>query len=104
MSYPDDIYKQRDLENLPGLVYDPQNKKTLFAEDILTLGSEIRAIEQTLGTHFEPGGGGELPVGTIHTTAKNLGEDPPFDYGNWELLASGKFYGGKLTYTYERIS
>lgn len=45
MAYPDDIYVQRALENLPGLEYDALNKKTLFAEDILNIGHEVTAIE-----------------------------------------------------------
>lgn len=48
MTYPTDTYEQRPLENLPGLMYDPENKKTLFAEDILALGAEINAIETVL--------------------------------------------------------
>jgi hypothetical protein len=48
MAYPDDIYVQRDLENLPGLEFDPNNKKTLFAEDILGIGQEIIDIENYL--------------------------------------------------------
>lgn len=104
MAYPSDIYQQRPLENLPGLVYDPENKKTLFAEDILALATEIIGIETTLGTNFEPGAGAELPVGAVYTTTIDLEDEPPFDYGTWELLASGQFYGDKTTYTYERTA
>lgn len=48
MAYPDDIYEQRELENLPGLIYDPGNKKTLFAEDIMNIGNDLSAIEAIL--------------------------------------------------------
>lgn len=53
MTFPTTIYEQRPLENLPGLTYDGANKKTLFAEDILNLGAEVRAIQQALGTNLE---------------------------------------------------
>lgn len=53
MTFPTTIYEQRPLENLPGLAYDGTNKKTLFAEDILNLGAEVRAIQQALGTNLE---------------------------------------------------
>ena len=104
MAYPDDIYVQRDLENLPGLEFDPSNKKTLFAEDILALGAEVNAIETVLGTDFEPGRGSELPMGSIYTTTIDLENEPPFEYGTWDLIASGNFYGTKTTYTYERTA
>lgn len=53
MTFPTTIYEQRPLENLPGLAYDGTNKKTLFAEDILNLGAEVRAIQQALGVNLE---------------------------------------------------
>lgn len=53
MTFPTTIYEQRPLENLPGLAYDGANKKTLFAEDILNLGAEVRAIQQALGANLE---------------------------------------------------
>ena len=53
MTFPTTIYEQRPLENLPGLAYDGTNKKTLFAEDILNLGAEVRAIQQALGANLE---------------------------------------------------
>lgn len=53
MTFPTTIYEQRPLENLPGLSYDGTNKKTLFAEDILNLGAEVRAIQEALGTNLE---------------------------------------------------
>lgn len=56
MTYPSDIYEQRPLENLPGLQYDPLNKKTLFAEDIANIGHELTAIEETMGIGIVPEG------------------------------------------------
>ena len=46
--WPEEIYEQRELENLPGIEYDASNKRTLFAEDIQNLGDEIRAIEENM--------------------------------------------------------
>ena len=56
MTYPSDIYEQRPLENLPGLEYEPLNKKTLYAEDIRALGAEVNAIEETMGIGIVPEG------------------------------------------------
>lgn len=102
MTYPSDIYSQRALDNLPGVEFDAENSRTLYAEDILRLGAEITAIETVLGTGFEPGAGGEMPVGSVYTTTVDLGSGAPFDYGTWELLASGQLFGNKVSYTYER--
>lgn len=51
--YPNNIFTQRELENLPGIAYNPADKKTLFAEDMQALGAEVTALEQTLGTNPE---------------------------------------------------
>ncbi len=47
--YPDAIYTPRETENLPGLVYDPADKKNMYSEDFQNLGGEINAIETILG-------------------------------------------------------
>lgn len=115
MTYPNDIYVQRDLENLPGLEFDPSNKKTLFAEDILRLGREIENIEDVLGLNLsniedlinyivDGKPESQLPVGSVYTTTVDLQGESPFDYGAWELLASGQLYGNKTTYSYERTA
>lgn len=86
MPYPDIIFEQRSLENLPGLMYDRENKKTLFAEDLLQHGTEITAIETTLGTgvtgdystvadrldHMSGGGGGGSARCAIYTHSANM--------------------------------
>lgn len=115
MTYPNDIYVQRELENLPGLEFDSNNKKTLFAEDILGLGREIEQIEETLGLNLsniedlinyivDGKPGSELPVGSVYTTTVDLDGESPFDYGTWVLLASGQLFGDKTTYSYERTA
>ncbi|MFZ2153994.1 MAG: hypothetical protein WAV16_02070 [Candidatus Moraniibacteriota bacterium] len=44
--FPDDIFSPRVIENRPGVVYDADNTKTLYAEDIDAINNEIIAIEQ----------------------------------------------------------
>lgn len=51
-SYPDETFPFRLIENVPGVEYDPDNKKRLFAEDIQSLANEIAAIEETLGLNI----------------------------------------------------
>lgn len=107
MAFPNDIYEQRALENLPGLTYDRDNTKTLFAEDILEHGAEIRAIEQVLGRDvagdydtvddrligIEESLSGIVdalwPIGSIYITmnAANPGTYLP---GTWVTFAQGR--------------
>lgn len=51
--FPDAIYTPRETENLPGITYNPANKKSLYSEDFQNLGAEINAIETALGTNLE---------------------------------------------------
>lgn len=74
--YPNAIYEQRELENLPGLEYDANNKKTLYAEDMRGLGDEVTAIETTLGIN---------PEGEYATVAERL-DNSGGGGGNWELI------------------
>ena len=53
MAFPDDIYSQRELVNLPGIEFDAENKKTLYAEDISRIGNEVTNIENWIGTQTE---------------------------------------------------
>ncbi len=53
--YPNGIYTPRETENLPGLVYDPANKRNFFSEDFQNNGQEITAIEKTLGVQVQNG-------------------------------------------------
>lgn len=50
MAYPEDIDTFREIENLPGLTYDPDDKRTLFMEDLQAVRDSIIAIETALGT------------------------------------------------------
>ena len=47
--YPSEIWKRRDVENLPGIEYDETKKTVNFAEDYSLPADEIVAIEETLG-------------------------------------------------------
>ncbi len=49
--FPTDIYTPREIENLPGIVFDPTAKKTFFAEDFQGLADEIVAVENYLFLH-----------------------------------------------------
>lgn len=62
-NYPDSIVEFREVENLPGLVFDASDKKTLFAEDVKKLDDEVVAIEQALGVEIS---------GTFDTLAERL--------------------------------
>lgn len=62
-TYPTNIYEGRTVENLPGIVYDPNDLKTLFAEDINNLNNEVEAVETELGTN---------PSGDFDTVAERL--------------------------------
>lgn len=49
-AFPDGVRVFREKENLPGVVFDPNNKKTLYADDMIALEEEVRAVEATLLT------------------------------------------------------
>lgn len=107
MTYPTDIYEQRPLENLPGLVYDPENKKTLFAEDILGLGREIEQIEETLGLNLSNIEDlinyivdGKLeskwPIGTAYINfSDSTNPAELLGFGTWVLDSKGRVLVGK---------
>lgn len=46
--FPDSIFSPRTIANRPGVVYDANNIKTLFAEDVDGITDEIVAIENFL--------------------------------------------------------
>lgn len=106
MTYPSDIYEQRPLENLPGLEYDPLNKKTLFAEDIEAIGSEVTGIENTLGVGLSnietminsaivQSWDIRFPVGTIYGNGQSMTNPGEFmGFGAWEPYAEGRVVAG----------
>ena len=50
-TYPNGIYTPRAKENKSGVVYDPNKKTVLFADDVINDDNEIVAIETELGTN-----------------------------------------------------
>lgn len=48
-SYPDAVVSPRTIANRPGVTYDANDTKTLYAEDIDNINAEIVAIETELG-------------------------------------------------------
>ena len=50
--FPSSIYSPRAIENRPGVVYDPDDTKTFFAEDLENANNEIVAIENALGENL----------------------------------------------------
>ncbi len=48
--FPTNVYTPRETENLPGVVYDPDDKKNFFSEDFQNQGAEITSIEEYLLT------------------------------------------------------
>jgi len=68
-SYPDAVVTPRAIENRAGVVYDANDTKTLFAEDIENINAEIVAIETDLGLN---------PEGVFNTVAERL-DDLSYD-------------------------
>lgn len=109
MSYPSSTDTFRLVENLPGVVYDAANKKTLFVEDLTNTQSSIVAIETELGP--TPSGASAtvsarlddidaiiaaikpalFPVGSIYTNAHD-GTNPAtlLGFGTWSAFGEGR--------------
>ena len=60
-SFPTTIFEQREINNIPGMTYDPAKKTTVYAEDLTKLGDEITAIETYIDDEIVPniGTGGD---------------------------------------------
>lgn len=43
-NYPDEFFEFRDIENIPDVTFDPDDKRRLFAEDIEKIAGEVAAI------------------------------------------------------------
>ena len=57
MAYPDTYDDFRETENRPDVVYDPDQKRRVFAEDINNATAAIAAIQATLGLNPAEGHG-----------------------------------------------
>ena len=57
MAYPNTYDDFRETENRPDVVYDPDQKRRVFAEDINNATAAIAAIQATLGLNPDEGYG-----------------------------------------------
>jgi len=58
MAFPDDIFEQRELENVPGQTFDAGKKKRLYAEDVQGIGDRLAALETWIAANVGGWGGG----------------------------------------------
>lgn len=87
-NYPTGIWVPRDTENLPGITYDPADKKNMFAEDFSIPADEIVAIETILGVNPSNGyptvadwiAAVQALIGGGWTLLGNAGTDPSVDF------------------------
>lgn len=114
MAYPDDIDTFREIENLPGLAYDPNDKKTFFVEDLQAVRNSIVNIEETLG--LDPQGdydtvklrldeleqnvinltnGMTWPIGSIYETTDSGNPASLLGFGTWERFGNGRVTVGQ---------
>lgn len=113
MPYPDEIDTFRAIENLPGLVYDANDKRTFFVEDLQAVRNSVTDIEETLG--LLPQGeyaavsarldqieqhiqdimlGAAYPIGTIFETTDAGNPAALLGFGTWEVFGAGKVLVG----------
>lgn len=108
-SYPNAIFEPRVVENLEGIEYNADDKKTLFAEDYNKSNDEILAIEQTLGAEVNGGfetlaariselealvagiNDNHFPVGTVYFNASDARNPSEIlGFGTWESYSEGR--------------
>lgn len=105
MAYPDDYSSFRATENVPGLTYDPDDKKTLFSEDFQALASAITNIEGWLGTSgdFKTAGFfGAIfdllyPIGKIVAFNSEFDPDSEWPGSTWVKVGEGRVLVGQDT-------
>ena len=78
MAYPDSYDEFRETENRPDVVYDPAQKKRLFAEDINQTTAALAAVQAILGLNPDDG------WGTVAQFCKSLDRQTTdaYDYAN----------------------
>lgn len=99
MAYPEDIDEFREIENLPGLTYDPADRRTLFMEDLQELRDSIVRIEQTLG--LNPQGSDDdvvdrlsrVDTGTLHKTGDETKTGELDMQGRLSISGAGRVSG-----------
>ena len=78
MAYPDTYDDFRETENRPDVVYDPNQKRRVFAEDINNATAAIAAIQATLGLNPDEGYGTVVEyVNMVHQLAADA-----YDYAD----------------------
>ena len=78
MAYPDTYDEFRETENRADVVYDPAQKKRVFAEDITQTTAALAAVQATLGLNPDDG------WGTVAEYCKALDRQTTdaYDYAN----------------------
>lgn len=127
VKYPNEIFEGRTVENLPGIEYNEDDKKTVYAEDINNANGEIQAIEQTLGknvngdsdtvadrldeieslfgqleevmdTKIAAAKSALFPVGSIYFNGvDDTNPATLLGFGTWAAYATGRVLGGLAT-------
>lgn len=70
MAYPSTYDDFRETENRPDVVYDPDQKRRVYAEDINNATAAIAAIQATLGLSPDEGYGTVVEyVNMVHSVA-----------------------------------
>ena len=84
----------RPLENLPHVTYDPAQKKTIYAEDMTQLQSELLAVMsyvQQLRTELDTEKAKqEYKVGDIFLSFNATNPATVKGYGTWALVSKGR--------------
>lgn len=99
--FPDNVYELRDIENLPGLTYDPDKKNAVFAEDIQGIADEVTAIETALGTDLSEvqdmidasinaRRALDYPVGKIYISESSTNPGTVLGFGTWVAYGAGR--------------
>lgn len=94
-SYPSDIFEQREIQNVSGVVYDADQKTKLYVEDLQSLAAEIVAIQTVLG--LNPNGSYDTVLAWLTSLALSGGGGSPnldggtadYDYGGIDGLDGG---------------
>lgn len=92
--FPNDIYEERDTENLPGIVFDADKKQNLYSEDFQNHAAEIIAIEETLGEN--PQGAYETVLAWLTDLASSIGGIVTAFIGLSDVPASYEEQAGKI--------
>lgn len=84
-------HNQRPLENLPGKTFDPADRKTLYAEDIMSLGNSLSPVIEALNMMLDPifWLNKTYPIGSIYTSVSSANPSELFG-GAWVRFGQGQ--------------